>query len=254
MRNVVAPVISSPCRIACCTGAAPRQAGSSEKCRFTQPCARNVERRRRQQRAVGDDRRSSPARARAAGRGTPGRRAAAESAPATPAAAASSATGGCVAWRPRPAGAGGRVITATTSCREAEQGAQRRYRRRGRTGERQPHRPPAVARVRADLDRRDGQSGRGRPRCLADRLHGRLAGLGVSRRSTNSTPSRWSVSCCMQRASFAVPSTVIGSPYMFWPCATTCARRRQSKRQAGDRQAALRRRPARPRSGSAVPG
>ena len=25
-------------RMACCTGAAPRQAGSSEKCRLTQPC------------------------------------------------------------------------------------------------------------------------------------------------------------------------------------------------------------------------
>ena len=29
--------MSSPCKIACWTGAAPRQAGSSEKCRFTQP-------------------------------------------------------------------------------------------------------------------------------------------------------------------------------------------------------------------------
>ncbi|SKT48290.1 Uncharacterised protein [Mycobacteroides abscessus subsp. abscessus] len=37
MRNVVAPVISSPAAIEACTGAAPRQAGSSEKCRFTQP-------------------------------------------------------------------------------------------------------------------------------------------------------------------------------------------------------------------------
>ena len=36
--KVVAPVMSSPCKIACCTGAAPRQAGSTEKCRFTQPC------------------------------------------------------------------------------------------------------------------------------------------------------------------------------------------------------------------------
>ena len=38
MRNVVAPVTSSPAQSARCTGAAPRQAGSSEKCRFTQPC------------------------------------------------------------------------------------------------------------------------------------------------------------------------------------------------------------------------
>ncbi|CFR97826.1 Uncharacterised protein [Mycobacterium tuberculosis] len=36
--NVVAPVIVSPAAMAACTGAAPRQAGSSEKCRLTQPC------------------------------------------------------------------------------------------------------------------------------------------------------------------------------------------------------------------------
>ena len=38
IRNVVAPVMSSPCSMACWTGAAPRQAGSTEKCRLTQPC------------------------------------------------------------------------------------------------------------------------------------------------------------------------------------------------------------------------
>ena len=38
-RNVVAPPTWSPARIAACTGAAPRHAGSREKCRFTQPCA-----------------------------------------------------------------------------------------------------------------------------------------------------------------------------------------------------------------------
>ncbi len=51
-----APVISSPCSTACCTGAAPRQAGSSEKWRLTQPWTGDVERRLRQQRAVGDHR------------------------------------------------------------------------------------------------------------------------------------------------------------------------------------------------------
>ena len=39
IRNVVAPVTSSPAQIECCTGAAPRQAGSTEKCRLTQPCS-----------------------------------------------------------------------------------------------------------------------------------------------------------------------------------------------------------------------
>ena len=38
IRNVVAPVTSSPAQRACWTGAAPRQEGSTEKCRFTQPC------------------------------------------------------------------------------------------------------------------------------------------------------------------------------------------------------------------------
>ena len=38
IRNVVAPVTSSPAQIECCTGAAPRQAGRHEKCRLTQPC------------------------------------------------------------------------------------------------------------------------------------------------------------------------------------------------------------------------
>src|SRR4051812_37115616 len=39
MRNVVAPVTSSPAQIACCTGAAPRHAGRHEKWRLTQPWA-----------------------------------------------------------------------------------------------------------------------------------------------------------------------------------------------------------------------
>ncbi len=37
----------------------------------------------------------------------------------------------------------------------------------------------------------------------------------------NRMPSRWSVSCCTQRASSSVPSIVTGSPCMFWPLATT---------------------------------
>ena len=37
MTKVEAPVTSSPAMIACWTGAAPRQAGRSEKCRLIQP-------------------------------------------------------------------------------------------------------------------------------------------------------------------------------------------------------------------------
>ena len=54
--KVVAPVTSSPAISARCTGAAPRQAGSSEKCRLTQPCGGHVERGARHEGAVGDDR------------------------------------------------------------------------------------------------------------------------------------------------------------------------------------------------------
>ena len=35
--NVVAPVTESPAAMAACTGAAPRHAGSREKCRLIQP-------------------------------------------------------------------------------------------------------------------------------------------------------------------------------------------------------------------------
>ncbi len=56
MRNVVAPVTSSPAQIACCTGAAPRQAGSTEKCRLTQPCSGMSSADCGQQGAVRDDR------------------------------------------------------------------------------------------------------------------------------------------------------------------------------------------------------
>ena len=47
---------SSPAMIACCTGAAPRQAGSTEKCRLTQPWGGTSSSAGRDQRAVGDDR------------------------------------------------------------------------------------------------------------------------------------------------------------------------------------------------------
>ena len=81
----VAPVTSSPAMSARWTGAAPRQAGSSEKCRLTQPCARDVERGAaapaRRRRRPG----SSPAPARAAASGTRARAAGPASAPRGPA-------------------------------------------------------------------------------------------------------------------------------------------------------------------------
>ena len=56
IRNVVAPVTSSPAQIERCTGAAPRQAGSSEKCRLTQPWGGMSSADCGQQRAVRHDR------------------------------------------------------------------------------------------------------------------------------------------------------------------------------------------------------
>ena len=48
--------MSSPCQMACGTGAAPRQAGSSEKCRFTHPCGGISSAALRDQRPVRGDR------------------------------------------------------------------------------------------------------------------------------------------------------------------------------------------------------
>ena len=58
-----------------------------------------------------------------------------------------------------------------------------------------------------------------------------------SSRSTNRIPSRWSVSCCTQRAIRPVPTSCAGSPYSFQPLATTFWRRLVSKCRPGmDRQ------------------
>ena len=54
-RNTAAPVVESPAISARCTGAAPRQRGSSEKCRLIQPEAGRGEQRLADQAAVGDD-------------------------------------------------------------------------------------------------------------------------------------------------------------------------------------------------------
>ena len=203
---------------------------------------RHVERGRRQQRAVGDDGAAVDASSAQLGEEVRITGAARASAPATPASAASSATGDVRVARPRPAGAGGRVITATTSCRGASSSA----RSEGTAAAGVPakasltavHRHSARPRVSCGLTFTVG-AGSAPPFGLADRPHGRLRASGSSR-STNSTPSRWSVSCCRQRASVAVPSTVIGSPYMFCPCATTLAAAAAVEGQPGDRQAALR--------------
>jgi hypothetical protein len=113
--NVVAPVMSSPCQMACGTGAAPRQAGSSEKCRFTHPCggissaARGIS----APYAVTGQQSGASARSRSWNAGSRGEAGFSTSMPASAAHRATALGPNC---RPRPAAASGRVSTATTSC------------------------------------------------------------------------------------------------------------------------------------------
>ncbi len=115
-RNVVAPVTSSPAMMACCTGAAPRQAGRTEKCRFTHP-------RRGTARTSGRSR--CPYATTGAASTASSRSRATNSSPrgtsvitGMPASSAAVRTGLGTSLRPRPAGASARVRTATTSWRE----------------------------------------------------------------------------------------------------------------------------------------
>src|SRR5829696_8573784 len=103
--------------MACCTGAAPRQAGSSEKCRLIHPYA-GMSRTRcgssapyattgQQSGAISASRVTK-----SSSRGRNGLRV------SIPSSAARSATGLAVSFFPRPLGASGRVTTPTTSWRE----------------------------------------------------------------------------------------------------------------------------------------
>ena len=97
----------------------PRQAGSREKCRLTQPCRRN---RPGPMPAAGHRTPppgSSPAPARSAGPRSPAPAAGPACNTSIPSSSARSATGLESARLPRPAGASGRVSTATTSCADA---------------------------------------------------------------------------------------------------------------------------------------
>jgi hypothetical protein len=118
IRNVVAPVTSSPAQIACCTGAAPRHAGSTEKWRLTQPfvgIARADSGISAPYATTGTQSGSSAARAawNSGSRGCTGL------STGTPSSSARSPTGEATIRRPRPAGASGRVTTPTRSCADA---------------------------------------------------------------------------------------------------------------------------------------
>ena len=154
--NTVAPVNSSPCQIACCTGRRAPPGGQQREVQVhpavpgMSSAAAAPARRRRPPDAVRGEL--------VAGAGTPARGAgglerldAVVVGPAAPAGRAA----GC---RPRPAGASGRVTTATSSWRDARS-RPARQRDLGRTGEDQPHGPTGRPRRRAGyLDPR----GRGR--------------------------------------------------------------------------------------------
>src|ERR1700691_4985126 len=177
--NVVAPVMSSPCRTACCTGAAPRQAGSSEKCKFTQPCrgTSSADCGSSAPYAVTGQQSGAISRNRSRNTGSRGRAGVSTSSPSD---RASVATGDGSTRRPRPAGASGRVTTSATSCLDARSarnevtatsGVPANTSRMGR-----PSLGDVLGRVRRDLDLRDGLAV---PLGFPDGLHRELALLPV---------------------------------------------------------------------------
>src|SRR3954447_10135740 len=159
--------------MACCTGAAPRHAGSSEKCRFTHPrggMSRAARGTSAPYATTGQQSGCSSAR-RARKSSSRGRSGVSTS---TSAASAMARTGLATTRRPRPAGRSGLVTTATTSWRGLSSSARSvgtatagvpAKTRRTLDGE-------AACRVRRDLDNWIGES---RPLRLADRLHRELA-------------------------------------------------------------------------------
>src|SRR3954469_14539364 len=176
MSNVLAPVTSSPCRMACWTGAAPRQAGRMEKCRLTQPRG-------------GISSADCGSRAPYAGTGqqsgriersrsrNSGSRARAGVSTSRPAAAARWATGLASTLRPRAAGASGRVTTAATSCREVSSASSAVTAVSGVPAKtRRISEGLAPGLVRRDAHPRDRVAP---PLGLADGLHRRLALAGV---------------------------------------------------------------------------
>src|SRR3954451_10491373 len=176
MSNVLAPVTSSPCRMACWTGAAPRQAGRMEKCRLTQPrggissaaCGS------RAPYAVTGQQSGPIARS---GSRNSGARARAGVSTSRPAAAARWATGLGSTLRPRPAGASGRVTTAATSCREVSSASSAVTAVSGVPAKtRRISEGLAPGLVRRDAHPRDRVAP---PLGLADGLHRRLALAGV---------------------------------------------------------------------------
>src|ERR1700744_1321721 len=176
--NVVAPVTSSPCSSACWTGAAPRQAGSTEKCRLTQPRAGMSSATWGSSAPYAVTGQQSGLMARSRSRNS-GSRALTGFSTSSPASAPSRATGLASRCRPRPAGASGRVTTATTSWREASRPVSA-----ATAGSGVPANTSRISRSERLAESRMGraaQLGHGHPGPLglADGLHGQLLLLWV---------------------------------------------------------------------------
>ena len=235
MRKVEAPVTSSPASSACCTGAAPRQAGSSEKCRLTQPCRGMSSAARGNSAPYATTGQQSGA-SRAAGRGTPGRAAGGRQ-DSTPARRELPRP----ARRQRAPAAGGRVgpgddgddLVAVAAAAPAGSAAAAAG-VPAKTSLRRAALRPAEQRVRAHLDHRRGLAD---PLGLPDRRHAPPSGLGVE--PVDEEDAVEVVGLVLEAAGqWRCPRSATGSPYMFSPCATTRSRR-EVEGQAGQRQAAL---------------
>ena len=113
IRKAVTPLTASPAQMARCTGAAPRHRGSKEKCRLIQPPGTASSN------ACGKSMPKATTAATSASRArtwaTSSSSAFAGFSTGRPSWSARLATGEAVSFLPRPAGASGRVSTATIS-------------------------------------------------------------------------------------------------------------------------------------------
>lgn len=113
MRKTEAPVNDSPAQIARCTGAAPRHCGSSEKCKLYHPNGNASSTGSLSRRPYATTAPASAPVALSAARNVSSL--GSHSMTGSPSSSAACLTGLGMSLRPRPAGASGRVNTATTS-------------------------------------------------------------------------------------------------------------------------------------------
>ena len=195
-RRGAGDLVAGPDRVLHRGGAAPR--GQAGEVQVDPAVRRDVERRLRQQRAVGDDRAAVGRQVAQLLPGTPGRGGGSGLSTGTPSSSArwaDRAGDQLAAAARRRVGAGDDADQLVARSRRSRPGRARRP--RGCRRRRQAHlrgRARAVG-VRADLDRRAAPA----PNHSDSRISF-IAALraALSSRSMNSTPSRWSVSCWMR--------------------------------------------------------